>query len=267
MNRVQPNRNESELLFEEYLSSHGYSEWTHEEPTQGKQKKPDYRLKVGGSSLLLEVKEFEAPQPPRSFGTYDPYGPIRQKINQAARQFKEYKEFPCSVVLSNPKSAFVQLGEPWAIIGAMLGNLGFQFKFRSMPDEAHPLQQVFTSGGKMVNDKRQQPQNTTVSAIVVLGAYPLRMKQIRVAIKNREAELGRATTLAEGMSFYDAIPETPELGRVRVVVYENPFARIPLGRDLFCGPFDERWGSHDEHIQRIYVGHEVAQIEAALGEV
>src|ERR1035437_9655565 len=45
--------------------------------------------------------------------------------NQAARQFKEYKEFSCSVVLANPTSAFVRLADPWAILGAMLGNLGF----------------------------------------------------------------------------------------------------------------------------------------------
>jgi hypothetical protein len=43
------------------------------------------------------------------------------------------------------------------------------------------------------------------------------------------------------LEFYETIPDTAELRRVRVVVYENPFARIPFSRDLFRGPFDERW--------------------------
>jgi hypothetical protein len=45
--------------------------------------------------------------------------------------------------------------------------------------------------------------------------------------------------LDEDLEFYEAIPESPELRRVRVVVYENPFARIPFRQDLFRGPFDE----------------------------
>lgn len=105
------------MLFEEYLTSHGYSDWTYEVPVEGKLKTPDYRLEHG-CSHFFEVKEFDSPLPSPGFGTYDPYGPIREKINQASRQFKEYKEFPCSVVLANPKSAFVHLGDPWAIIGA-----------------------------------------------------------------------------------------------------------------------------------------------------
>ena len=57
------NRNESELLFEEYLTMHGYTDWTHEAPVEGKRKKPDYRLEYGGSSYFFEVKEFDAPLP------------------------------------------------------------------------------------------------------------------------------------------------------------------------------------------------------------
>jgi hypothetical protein len=78
--------------------------------------------------------------------------------------------------------------------------------------------------------------------------------------------LARTTTPEEDLDFYEAIPDTPDRRRVRVVVYENPYARIPLGRDLFCGPFDERWGVDGEFIQRVLVGSEVAAIEAALGE-
>ena len=77
------NRNESEILFEEYLTAHGHNEWTHESPVEGKRKNPDYRLEYGGSSYFFEVKEFDAPMPPMGGGKYDPYGPIREKINQS----------------------------------------------------------------------------------------------------------------------------------------------------------------------------------------
>jgi hypothetical protein len=260
------NRNESELLFEEYLTTHEYTDWTHEVPGEGKRRNPDYRLEHGGSSYFFEVKEFDAPLPVLGFSMYDPYGPIREKINQATRQFKEYKEFPCSVVLANPKEAFVSLDDHWAIIGAMLGNLGFRFQLGTVPDENHPMENVFTSGGKMVNYKRQEPQNTTISSVIVLGTYPLRHKRINIAIKNRQKQLGRNTTLDEDLEFYEALPDSPELRRVRVVVYENPFARIPLSRDLFSGPFDERWGGDGEFMRRVFVGSEVATIESVLGE-
>ena len=113
------NRNASELLFEEYLTAQGYTNWTHEVPVEGKRKNPDYRLEHLGSSLVFEVREFNVPMPTMGGGKYDPYGPIREKINQSTRQFKEYKEFSCSVVLANPKLSFVSLDDTWAVIGAM----------------------------------------------------------------------------------------------------------------------------------------------------
>jgi hypothetical protein len=169
-------------------------------------------------------------------------------------------------VLANPKAAFVHLGDPWAIIGAMLGNVGFQFQVGVKPDEEHPLEQVFTGGGKMVNYKRREPQNTTISSVIVLGTYPLRRNRIRVAIKTRQQELGRGTTLEEDLEFYEATPDTPDLRRVRVSVYDNPYARIPLQQDLFNGAFDERRSVDGEFIQRVYMGSEAARFEEILRE-
>jgi len=51
-----------------------------------------------------------------------------------------------------------------------------------------------------------------------------------------------------------------------VYVYENPYARIPLSRDCFNGPFDQRWGTEGQFMKRVYVGSELARFEAALGE-
>ena len=259
-------RNESELLFEEYLKAHNYADWTHEVPVEGKRRMPDYRLEHGGYSKFFEVKEFDAPLPLPGVGTYDPYGPIREKINQAARQFKEYKEFSCSVVLANPKSAFVRLADPWAILGAMLGNLGFTVPVGPNAKKGGPPKNVFLAGGKMIDEKRRKPQNTTVSSIIVLGTYPLWQSQVRMAIKSREREMGRTTRMDEALAFYEAIPESPDLRRVRVYVYENPYARIPFSRDLFNGPFDQRWGTEGQFMKRVYVGPELARFEEALGE-
>jgi hypothetical protein len=169
-------------------------------------------------------------------------------------------------VLANPKAAFVHLGDPWAILGAMLGNMGFRVPVGPDVGTDAPVTNVFLSGGKMIDQKRRQPQNTTVSSIVVLGTYPLREKRIRLAIKQRQAELGRKTTIEEDLEFYEAIPEGPDLRRVRVYVYENPYARIPLGRDVFNGPFDQRWGAEGQFIKRVYLGSEIARFEALLGE-
>lgn len=263
---AEPQRNESELLFEEYLSAHGYTDWTHEIPLEGKRRKPDYRLEHGGASHFLEVKEFDTPLPGPGCFAYDPYGPIREKINQATRQFKDYKAFSCSVVLASPKPTFVHLAYPWAIIGAMLGNPGFRFQLGIRPDKEHPLEQVFTGGGKMIDYKHQKAQNTTVSSIVVLATYPLWWNQGRIAIKERQRELGRETTLDEDLALHESIPDSPEFRRLRVSVYENPYARIPLSRDLFSGPFDQRWGVDGQFIRRIYVGSEIAGFEKALGE-
>src|ERR1035437_3004200 len=108
----------------------------------------------------------------------------------------------------------------------MLGNMGFTVPVGPNADRGGPPKNVFLSGGKMINEKRRQPQNTTVSSIVVVGTFPLREKRIQMAIRERQAELGRMTTMDEDLELYEAIPEGPDLRRVRVYVYENPYARI-----------------------------------------
>ncbi len=231
---------------------------------EGKPTTPDYRLKFGGANLFFDVKEFDAPLPSPGFGAYDPYGPLREKINQVARQFKQYKEFSCSVVLANPNYAFVDLDSPAIVLGTMLGNLGFTVRLGVPPGRENRPVQIFTKGGKMVNDKRQIPQNTTISSIVVLGRYPLRQKRITVAVNDRVAELGRRLTWDELYTVIDACPISEADQPLKVTVYENPYARIPLTRDLFLAPFDERWGVDGEYIRRVYVGDGLGRIEKEL---
>ncbi|HEV2399364.1 MAG TPA: hypothetical protein VGS27_20625 [Candidatus Sulfotelmatobacter sp.] len=54
------------------------------------------------------------------------------------------------------------------------------------------------------------------------------------------------------------------LNRVRVRVHENPYAKIPLDRRLFSGPFDERYGEVEgpNRWGQIYTGQGVTEFEA-----
>jgi len=270
-------RNASELLFEEYLTEHDYNDWSHEPAIEGKIKNPDYLLNHAGDSHIFEAKEFDGPiLPPGFAGAYNPYRPIRAKINQAARQFKEYKVFSCSLVLANPKSAFVRLDDPLLIFGAMLGNLGFQIPvgFLSGEDQPsengfpeEPIEQVFRAGGKMINYQREAAQNTTISSIIVICTYPLRQRRMQMALDNSERESGKPIPDEDAWTATtETAPVTNADRVVRAIVHENPYARIPLSRDLFVGPFDERWGAEGEFIKRLYVGAEASRFEEAFGE-
>jgi hypothetical protein len=252
----------SERLFEEYLTAHGYADWTHEQPTSGKPTTPDYQLLFGGTKSFFEVKEFAAVDfLDGEGGAYDPYAPLRQKINLAARQFKHYKEFPCSLVLADPNGAFVDLTSPEIVIGTMLGNLGWEVPLNA-PDA--PAKQVFTKGGKMVDDKRRT-QNTTINAMVCLTSYKVRQRRLEIAVAQREKQLGRKLEPKEHWEFVRST-KTRKLEALRVIVFENPFARIPQDRRLFRGAWDERWGRQGNIIGRLYVGKSLRRIERELAK-
>jgi hypothetical protein len=256
----------SERLFETYLIANGYTDWAHEQPTLGKPTTPDYYVRFGDVDLYFEVKEFEDDDPIQDFedGAYDPYRPLREKVNQAARQFKHYKEFPCSLVLSDPNAARVDINAHQIIIGTMLGNIGFEVPFGDSADPKASARQVFTTAGKMVDYKHGTAQNTTISSIISLMPYPLRRNRILIAFDKCKREAGRKLTHEELWATAKAVPTTEEDTVLRVVVYENPYARIPLSRDLFLGAFDERWGADDGLIRRGFVGSRLAQLETEL---
>jgi hypothetical protein len=76
---------------------------------------------------------------------------------------------------------------------------------------------------------------------------------------------------ARGMSVDDAIAtasqrfENFDYGEMQlgVIVWENCHARLPLSRELFTGQYDERYGLMDSHIQRIFCGGGMAEVETA----
>ena len=51
-------------------------------------------------------------------------------------------------------------------------------------------------------------------------------------------------------------------------MFENPYARIPLDRDLFRGPFDVRWGAQEAGVlARMNVGKELQTLEEQLSQL
>jgi len=53
------------------------------------------------------------------------------------------------------------------------------------------------------------------------------------------------------------------LTQIRVVVHENPYANpdhVALYSELFRGPYDERFGAKEGHIERLFCGEHIAEL-------
>lgn len=273
-------KTQSERLFEEYLGAQGLTDFEFEIALPRVAQKPDYCLTHRGKKILLEVKEFRAPKTVvanrddsvvSSVVSFDPYPRIREKINQGGKKFRNLKDYPCGLVLHNLGAPHVLLDDPRFVWGAMLGNIGFSVPVdpaggRARDDLAKP---VFTTRGKMVQYAKGRPskaQNTTISAILVLSHLAVGSRRFHAryspeiqAASNRERQMQICLELMERTCGTDRDVSRKKL---RVVVHENPYARIRLPRELFRGPYDEWYevGS-DRTFQRSYAGKSLIQLE------
>jgi hypothetical protein len=271
---------ESETLFETYLNASGLINHSFEKAIEGTSARPDYALRFQGGEILFEVKEFHAA--PEDFrlgsGAYDPYGPIRQKIDDGRSKFREFKDHCCCLVLYNREKPLVDLS--WQFIyGALLGNIAIRMPF----DPARGLLSdqsetgFFGGGGKGIRYAKGtpptplEPQNTTISAILVLEQMGVGRRRFGIALTRRQAELRRRLTLEEHLEEVQNARGTERdvsLSQLRVVVCENPYARIPLPRQLFCGPYDERHGpdeTRNDRIIRLFAGEQIKHLESQEG--
>ena len=237
----------SERLFEQYLSGRGIA-FEYESTTAGKRWRPDYAIEHRRSKIVCEVKEFPRP----SFigttaGTFDPFPRVRRKIQKAAAQFREYK-----------------------IWGAMLGTpaVSVPIDTRDGSSGSGEEKMVFTTKGKMVRYKDgrpHQPQNTTISAILVLDHLLLGRRRVRAQYRNPDKELEtvqRARHCREQLQAAQGTRCDPVIRELRVVIYENPYARRRLARTLFRGPFDERFGTvAGGRIERLFAGRGLLDLE------
>ena len=268
-----------DVLFEEYLQSAGITDFEFERTFRESVKKPDYSFVHDGRQLLLDVKDFRG-EPndfeDTSFGPYDPYGPIREKINEGSRKFKEFKSYPCALVLYNHDKPLVTL-TPIMIYAAMLGNLAWSFPVNTATGVGDRSKEktVFASGGKMIRygrDKRPlKPQNTTISAVIVMGRLSVGQELCLASVREKEQKLGRKLAPDELFVAIQSCAGTAQDAsrtELRVVVHENPYARVSWPRNLFRGQWDEHYGTTDEgYIRRQYAGQARLEWEKLTGKV
>jgi len=257
-------RTQGELLFEEYLRSVGITEFEFEADIPDCAQKPDYKLLHEGSILLLDVKDF-VPEA-EDFGLCGPYDPcvhIRNKIEEGRRKFRNLKDYPCALVLYNCDKPLVDLS-PEYIYSSMFGDLGISFPVDTKTGigDIERAQSVFGQGGKMFRyDKENKhavaPQNTTISAVIVLNHLPVGQKICSAALDKWQQEIGRRMTMEEAFKAIETWTETktdPWRIQLHAIVCENPFARKSWPRTLFNGEWDERYGAVDNVVRRLNAG-------------
>jgi hypothetical protein len=104
--------------------------------------------------------------------------------------------------------------------------------------------------GHMIDFKKNVPRSTQFSSVIVLEKFPLGQIKAWQLLderdKHRELKPNRLENYEETFRYIQSLKSEGvdiEESVLRVVVYENPFAALPLTRELFQGPYDERWGS------------------------
>jgi hypothetical protein len=275
--KQQPRKNDSELLFEQYLAMSKLSQFDFEKEFPGKTQRPDYYVELSDQrEVLFEVKEFRVTMDdfrPGGGGAYDPYQPIREKINQASQKFKEFKDYCCCLVLFNREKPLVDLG--WQFVyGAMLGNVGFKIpvNFETGVADEEKVEQTFMTGGKMLRYKGLQPvgvQNQTISAILVLDLLQVGRRRFDAFVERLELERKGKLDVEEYTALIESCRGTERditLMQLRGIAHENPHARFPLPDDVFAGPYDERYGARGGRIQQLYEGAGLRSLPGDIDE-
>lgn len=261
-------QNVSELLFEDYLDEYKLGVPDREPTVPGKSRKIDYRLPFKDSTLWFEVKEFaeDSSIVNGRGGAYDPYVGIRKKIDEAAKKFREYHGESCSLVLYNRNINLVDICTPWIVLGAMLGNVAWRIPMDfERGIETGPASTFFAEGGKLIHPHKKEPRNTTLSAVIALEKLPVGNREFRIVLAKKEQEENRRLSWEEFFEFLQKQGDAYHRTVLRVLVYENPYAKKRLPPDIFHGPFDVRWGPIEgqPYIDRLYVGSELGKLELA----
>jgi hypothetical protein len=267
----------SERAFEEYLSKRGIVA-RYEELPSGITQPADYSFELAGQTLRFDVKEWKPPEqlePHFSVGSLDPYRPVRKKIEEGRKKFKQYKgrDEPCVLVLYHYGLQLIELNAI-VIFGAMRGDLGWVFPINldTGVGDASRTEIKFTAGGKMIHQTPKasvRVQNTTISAVAVLKSIRVRNRRVSITLRHRQATAGRNFTLEEIFTIFPELYNADKSVEVEpcVVVYDNLDAAVPLPHEFPGGPYDERFGRCNDRLCRTYVGGELAAIESEEEEV
>lgn len=245
----QDNRTEGERRFEAYLKAMGYP-FEFEKPYPGKSKRPDYSVILGSATYLFDVKDADPDVMPPGFFQLDPHPEIIERIKAGQKKFKEFKEFPCCVVMQNNGNISAMFEEPTAVLGAMYGRIGFRVPLYvgdGPPSEpAPPLRPEFTQGAWF-----QPNHNTRISALITLRRIAVGKRRLRrIRQDNPGMIFDDAHSLARerfGADYFEELQQG-------VIVWENVYAQMPLPRDVFNGPYDERHGRDGDDVTRVFCG-------------
>lgn len=111
---------------------------------------------------------------------------------------------------------------------------------------------MLLSGAQFLRNK-----NTTISALITLRQVAVGKKRLRkIRDDNPGIAFDQAFAMAVdrfGKDFFDQFQQG-------VIVWENIHARLPLPRDMFDGPFDERWGLDGSDLACVFCGLELTAL-------
>jgi excisionase family DNA binding protein len=258
-------RNVSELLFEEYAEEYNLGSMEREPQFPGSSRRIDFRVSHPQYPLWFEVKQFDAdPQiTGNGGGAFDPHIGVRAKIAKAAEQFRDYDNECCSLVLFNEELNLTDICTPRIVLGAMLGSVGFVVPFNETTADwsgTPVVDNVFMDGGKMIHPHIKTPQNTTISAVIALERFTVGQSELQIAVERQELVEQRVLSIEEHLKILADNRDAYSRRVLRTIVYENPHANKPLPRDIFVGPFDERWGQEGDLIRQVFIGAELRKL-------
>jgi hypothetical protein len=246
-----------ETLFEDYLNAQNIA-FEHEPQLPFTSRLIDYVVDhpIHGR-IFLEVKDIEKPNLPRQLAAFDPYDPVRRKIEEAKKKFSDLPDALCALVLA-ARPGICDLQTPHVMLGAMYGDMGFTVPVSREVGGLDPsrIEPRFSFGRgemKTVHGLR----NTRIAAIISLHEFDTFPREA-----NLYAERDDGRTKAERWS--DVWGNRAGLRTEPtpcVTVWENGAAKRKLPRDIFRGEMDAWWTFENGSQQRSYIG----QRRLALG--
>jgi hypothetical protein len=165
-------RTHAERILVRYFGSRGWlrgPEWQYEPELDGRRRRPDFRLRLGGWRLMLEVKEFgraaSAPDGPRR----GRFARAAAKIHLAQRQLREYRrDHLCAAVLMSGADIDADVSDPAVAMGALLGDRTF---------EQHRGAGGLRTSGIGVGGERDAPLAAVLTLSDVHGGVGLRVME------------------------------------------------------------------------------------------
>lgn len=238
-------------LLDAYLYASGVSGLSIQREPLGQGAKPDFVLTVKDKRIALEVKELIAADfdLASEVGLYDPCRPIRRRIAEAEQTLAGLPDASRSLVLHSRCT-------PWPI-----------FEWRLIYGAMRGAGDA-SDGSTKTRERRgvdDEKASRVLDAVIVLDQLRTGYLRFRAHIGALEAKTGRPLTDTEYMAeLYKARGTERDviLTRLRVVVHEHPNPKRRLPAEIFCGPYDERFGmQEDGRIGRIFVGEEIRLLE------